>query len=573
MRVAPPLRRRPTVLIVALVVAALLVPFGANAARPFPTTTIQILDVSDWHAQLDPQIVSRQAVGGAAVLSAYFAQHRADNPNTLTVTAGDDFGASPPLSDFFDEVPAILAQRLMGIDVGTFGNHNFDRGVDHLQEMIDLAGSTDASIVGQPFTYVSANLRNRDAELQGVEDFRIFDVDGTKVAIIGITNPEAPTLVFPGSFGSIVPTDPVAAAMRAQKAARKAGASVFIAITHMGITERESGTGPLTDFAQRVNGFDMIIGDHTDFQFEATINGALVIENRSKGVTYSTTDIVVEQRPGKGNHRVVSMANQFHTPFATGVTPDPAVEEMLAPFRAEIAPILAEVLGSSTVAVPRADSCGRADGRLCESLIGNVVTDAMRLRYGTDFAITNSGGIRADLTCPTVDLATDSCDPFTPPPHPITRGQTLAVLPFGNIVVTASITGAELKAALENSVSAMPGANGRFAQVSGLCFTYDVHLAPGTRVTSAVRQAADGSCTGAAIDLTASSVYTIAENDFMVAGGDGYPNLIARSVSREIMEQVLAEYVKAAESPLSPVLQGRIVCTTSGATSCPVPVP
>ncbi|CAN5622919.1 5'-nucleotidase C-terminal domain-containing protein [soil metagenome] len=568
----PQRRRRPTILLAGLVIAALLVPFGANAARPFPAVTIQILDISDWHAQLDPVIVDGQPVGGAAVLSAYFQQHRAANPNTLTVTAGDDFGASPPLSDFFDEVPAILAQRLMGIDVGTFGNHNFDRGVDHLQEMIDLAGSSSASVPGDPFTYVSANLQNRDNELDGVEDYRIFDVAGTKVAVIGLTNPEAPTLVFPGSFGTITPTDPVAAAMRAQKAARKAGADVMVVITHMGITDRDTATGPLTDFANAVRGFDVIIGDHTDFQFEATINGALVIENRSKGLTYSATELVVEQRPGKGNHRVLSKSNAFYTPFASAVTPDPAVEEMLAPYRAEIAPILAQVLGSSQVAIPRGDACGRSDGRLCESLIGNVVTDAMRLRYGTDFAITNAGGIRADLTCPTVDLATDSCEPFTPPPYPITRGQTLAVLPFGNIVVTATLTGAELKAALEVGVSAMPGANGRFAQVSGLCFTYDVAQPAGSRVTTVVRQAADGSCTGPAVDLTAASTYTIAENDFMVAGGDGYPNLIARSVSREIMEQVVAEYVMS-ESPLSPTIQGRIVCTSTGAAVCPVPVP
>jgi len=80
-------------------------------------------------------------------------------------TAGDDFGASPPISRQFDEVPAILGQRLMGIDVGTFGNHNFDKGVGHLQEMIDLAGSTDPADVGDPFSYVSANLENRDDEL------------------------------------------------------------------------------------------------------------------------------------------------------------------------------------------------------------------------------------------------------------------------------------------------------------------------------------------------------------------------------------------------------------------------
>ncbi len=80
---------------------------------------------------------------------------------------------------------------------------------------------------------------------------------------------------------------------------------------------------------------------------------------------------------------------------------------------------------------------------------------------------------------------------------------------------------------LENGVSSMPAANGRFPQVSGLCFTYNIAAPAGSRVTGAVRQAADGTCTGAAVDLTAGSTYTIAENDFMASGGDGYPNFAA----------------------------------------------
>jgi 2',3'-cyclic-nucleotide 2'-phosphodiesterase (5'-nucleotidase family) len=121
-------------------------------------------------------------------------------------------------------------------------------------------------------------------------------------------------------------------------------------------------------------------------------------------------------------------------------------------------------------------------------------------------------------------------------------------------------------------VSYSPAANGRFPQVSGLCFTYDVVAPVGSRVTGAVRQAANGSCTGTPIDFTTASGYTIAENDYMATGGDGYPNLYARGTTQNIMDQVLADYITA-ESPVSPAIQGRIVCTDSnGATepNCPV---
>ena len=142
------------------------------------------------------------------------------------------------------------------------------------------------------------------------------------------------------------------------------------------------------------------------------------------------------------------------------------------------------------------------------------------MRYETDFAITNSGGLRADLTCPAAGGGAGFCPAAAQPPYLITRGKVLDVLPFGNVAATVTINGAELKAFLENGVSQMPAANGRFPQVSGLCFTYNVEAAAGSRVTSVVRQAADGSCSATVVDLTAGSSYSIAENDFMASGGD-----------------------------------------------------
>lgn len=229
---------------------------------------------------------------------------------------------------------------------------------------------------------------------------------------------------------------------------------------------------------------------------------------------------------------------------------------------------LGQVAGVSTLIIPRADACGHPGGRTCESLEGNVVSDALRLTYGVDFAIQNSGGLRADLTCPTTDVPSDFCPPYTPPPYPITNGAVFAVLPFGNVVVTLAVSGAELKTMLENAVSLMPTAQGRFAQVSGLCFTYDITAPAGSRVISAVRQVANGSCTGAAIDLSAGAMYDIAINDFMAAGGDGYPNFAGRFVARDNEAKVVADYINA-HSPISPVIQGRVTCTSSGDPACP----
>jgi len=551
-----------TLLIALAMLLGLLIPVAAQAVKPPAVTQIQILDISDWHGQLDPITpFMGVATGGAAALSAYFAADRLNYENTLTLTAGDDVGATPPLSSFFADTPAILAERMMGIQVGTFGNHNFDAGLNRLQDQINLAGSNKGGLVGEPFKYVSANLSNRNQNIHKVHDYALFNYRGVVVAVIGTTNEEAPTLVFPGNFGTIVPTDAVAAAMAARADAEAAGATVFVAITHKGLRGFDGGGQPfgeLIDFANGVSGFDLIVGDHTDIQYSGTINGQFVLENRSKGLSYSKTVLSVTKATGD----VVVSSHAFVAPIVSAVTPDPAIVAMLLPFRTELTPIFSAVIGESTLRIPQADLCGTANGRRCESLIGDVITDSMRLTYGTDFAVTNSGGIRDNLTCDS-GYATGFCPVYTPDPPTqnwvITRGETQAVLPFGNFVVTLSVNGAELKSILENGVS-LTGAQGRFPQVSGLCFTYDVEAAAGGKVANVVRQALDGSCTGIAVDLTAGSTYAIAMNDFMVSGGDGYPNFFSRATSRDIMVNVLSDWVTD-NSPLSPVRQDRVLCT------------
>ena len=554
--------RRLRVSVALAAVAALVMSTGlvAGGAPPNPPrggeVELQIIQYSDWHGQLDPlSIFGEGTFGGAAVLSTYFKQDEANNPNTLIITGGDDFGASPPLSSFFNEAPAVMAQNLMGTDVSALGNHNFDKGVAHLQEMVDLAD----------YAYLGANLENVEDNVQGVEPYKIFHFPGIKVAVIGVTNEEAPELVFPDSFCTIEITDAGEAAQAIRDRLARQGVDVFILVAHDGLRTTNPPTGELIDLANSVEGFDLILGDHTDVQFADTINGALVVENRSKGRTYSRISLTV--KTGKGG--VLSKSVEFVDPVSADVTPDPAVEAMLQPFRDALGPILNTQVGESTVEIPRADACGRADGRLCESLVGNVVTDALRLTYGTDFAITNSGGLRADLTCPTTDIETDFCPAFTPPPYPITQGQVLTVLPFGNVVATVTVDGGELKQFLENGVSAMPGANGRFPQVSGLCFTYDIDAPAGSRVTAAVHQDIDGLCTGPAVDLTPASNYSLAINDFMASGGDGYPVVISKATTREFMDQVVAAFIEG-EGTISPTIEGRINCVGA---ACPVVTP
>ncbi len=545
--------------------------------KPGQYKEVSIVSISDYHGQLVPLSEAADTlgptfgIGGAAFLKPWFDAYRAEAPGgSITVASGDSVGATPPISSFFGDTPTIELMNMMGFSADGLGNHNFDKGQTYLRNtLIPLA----------QFPYVSSNVVGANGKTPAEwSPSKVFDVfDGAKLGVVGFTNEDAPTLVFPNAFApfTVQPRIPrVQAEVNALKA-KKIGPIVVLG--HDGATAGTltSPTGPLIDLADALTSVDAVIGDHTNFQVLATRpNGALVVENLSRGVRFTRVRLIVDTNTKK----VVYKTADFHKPWNIGVTPDPAIQARITDLNTQLAPILGGVIGNSSVFIPRADTCGRVDGRLCESLVGNVITDSMRVSYGSigvEFSITNSGGLRADLTCPTTDNPSDFCPAYTPPPFPISRGQVLTVLPFGNVVVTLQVNGAELKTMLENGVSLMPAANGRFPQVSGLCFTYEITAAAGSRVTGAVRQAANGSCTGTAIDLSAASTYKIAENDFMASGGDGYPNFFSRATTQGIMDQVLADYITAS-TPISPAIQGRITCTDSnGATApnCPVILP
>ena len=543
--------------------------------------TATILQISDYHGQLIPLSERSDsfgptfAIGGAAFLKPWFDLYRGEAPGpTLTVAGGDSVGATPPISNFFGDTPTVEIMNLMGFTSDGLGNHNFDAGQTYLrEELIPLAD----------FPYLSANIVHPATGKAPPEwePSAVFSFPGFKLGVVGFSNADLTSLIFPGNLDPFVVTDPLAAVNAEAARLRAKGVKTIVAVGHEGATAGtfDAPSGPLVALADGVVGVDAVLGDHTDFQTIAVRpNGVLIAENRSRGIRFTRVQLVVDV----SSKMVVYKTADFHLPWAIGMTADAAIQARIDELNAQLGPILGTVIGDSTKFIPRADQCGNGAGRTCESLVGNVVADSMRATYepiGVQFAITNSGGLRADLTCPTTDSPDDFCPPYTPPPFPISRGQVLAVLPFGNVVATLEVDGAELKAMLENGVSRMPAADGRFPQVSGLCFTYDIAAPAGSRVTSAVFADAAGNCTATPIDLTAVSTYMIAENDFMASGGDGYPNFQSRITTQNLMDQVLADHI-AANSPISPFVlaapDGRINCVDSnGATApnCPALTP
>jgi len=504
---------------------------------------LQFLSISDWHAQLDPLNVGGVDIGGASVLSAYFQNERAANPNTVTVTAGDAYGASPPLASFFNEVPAVKALNFMGLDVDTFGNHNFDKGLKFLQPLIDQA----------TYKYVSSNLNNLAANLTGVESpYYLMDLAGVKVAFIGITNVEATSLLAQGSLGTITIGNEITSAMMAKQAAQAAGAQIFVALVHEGATLCDAVTkkcsGPLLDFAKGLNGFHVVFGDHTDIQVNEVVNGAYVVENKSKGVTYARVNLSVIPWTGfvtKGSATILS-------PVKSAVTPDPAIEMMLQTYRTQLSAQLDGVIGIASDVFPR----GNNIERLGEVAIGNFVADSIRVKYGTQLAMVNGGGIRSPLPSTyapaNMMLRRTASGYASGPPYDLVTGDAYAVFPFGNAIVTRTVTGAQLWAAMEYGVGAIPAASGRFPQISGFGFTYSASAPAGARIT-------EMHLMGGVPIPKDQTTFTMALSDFTNNGGDGYLMFAdGQGVSRDLQADVLAEYIQT-QMTITPTIEGRIV--------------
>jgi hypothetical protein len=214
---------------------------------------------------------------------------------------------------------------------------------------------------------------------------------------------------------------------------------------------------------------------------------------------------------------------------------------------------LREIVGTSTVAIPRTT-------RSAESAQGNLATDALLDQYAVDFAFLNSGGLRANLTRPADANDPPQLDEFGL--YNITRGDVLAVWPYGNIVALAEVDGPMLQAILENGVREIGG--GRFIQVAGLRIDYriadpDAVPFPRGELVNVDYWNHPDFADGTPVDLSAGATYRIAMNDFMAAGGDGYPVLGDRVFSLPVALEVAIERYLMANSPVSPEVEGRIV--------------
>ena len=516
--------------------------------------TVQLLQLSDLHGAIEGTATN----AGTALLTTAFAAERAKNPATFTLSAGDNIGAAPPISSQFEELPTIESMNLMKFDVSGFGNHEHDRNIAHVQKII---GASD-------FQWVASNYNTLEPLKSGnkaAKSYLVLERGGAKVGFVAGNTEDTKEQIFPGnlSFGGkeLVISPDVTGINAAVKAAKAEGADFVVAILHQGWQENRDGEakGRLIDLAKQIKGAAVVFGGHSHQTYSsalagnAAVNGTVIAMTRNAGQEYNRVTLCLDSsRRVRGTTvELVTRAN-----IAT-LTPNADGAALVKKYKDQLNAKLDVKIGKVNGIFPQGGS--PQVQRAGEAAIGNFTADAMRKKYGTDFAYINGGGIRDKFPAATYVAADKSLNrPGTDKvaPYDVTLGDALAVYPFGNTVGVSVITGENLWKALENGVSNWPG-DGRFPQISGFKFSFDTTKAVGSRVQSVTK--ADG--TAIAKD---SKEYTVAVPDFMIYGGDGYVGFFTPSKAklRGLLVDVFIEAVTEASSGgkaiTIPALDGRI---------------
>lgn len=498
---------------------------AAAAQRPDSTTDVRVIGFNDFHGNLEPPAGSSGRVtlsdgttvnaGGAAYMATHVKQLEAQVKNSVLVSAGDNIGASPLTSALFHDEPTIDFLNYLGVDASVVGNHEFDEGYKELQRMqFGGCNPTDGcqfepTFKGAKFPFLGANVTFTNG-FPALLPFSIKISGGVPIGIIGATLKDLPSVVTPEAIKGLKFGDEVQAINKTANLLDLFGVKAQIVLLHQGDNTEGGGPddckvtpGAAAVIAQNVSPkVDAIFAGHSHQQYNCVINDPAgnprpVIQSASFGRLLSVVDLKISSR----THDVVRSATVAHNEVVTrDVTPDPNVVKLVDEAKAKSGPIANRKVGTITADLVAA---GAASG---EEPLGDVIADAQlegTQSNGAQIAITNPGGIRADLTY--------ASSPNGEGDGVVTYGEAFTVQPFSNIMQTITLTGANLKNVLEQQW----GPTGtKILQISkSLHYSYTLSAPVGSRVSNIT-------VNGTPVDPA--GAYRVSVNNFLAAGGDGF---------------------------------------------------
>jgi 2',3'-cyclic-nucleotide 2'-phosphodiesterase (5'-nucleotidase family) len=489
-------------------------------------TEVQLLGFNDFHGNLEPPSGSGGRIGttnagGVEFFASHLKRLQATNPQTLTVSAGDLIGATPLISALFHDEPTIEAANLFGLDLNGVGNHEFDEGEVELQRMQNggchpVDGCQDGDpFFGANFGFLAANVKYKASGNTIFPPYAIRRFGNVKIAFVGMTLEGTPTIVTPAGISHLDFTDEADTVNALVPELKRQGVETIVVLMHEGgstsaaLTEKSSNecvnpVGPLPEIVSRTDAeVDIYITGHTNWAVNCRLFGKHVTGASASGRLVTDFDLTIDTITKELVH--TRIANRIaHRDIAK----DAAQTGLVNKYKTLSAPLGNRVIGKITADITTATTPAG------ESALGDVIADSQLLsttpadRGNAVVAFMNPGGIRANL------LFANS--PGGEAPGEVTYGEVFAVQPFGNSLVTMTLTGAQIDTLLEQQFDNPTVGASRMLQVSNsFRYSWSASAATGSKVNPA-----SITINGTPIDLGAN--YRVTVNNFMADGGDNY---------------------------------------------------
>lgn len=499
---------------------------------------LNIIHINDLHSRVEPinkydstcnteDNAEGKCFGGYARVKTMIDSLRADlaDENLIVLDAGDQYQGSLMYTTYKGDAEIEFAEKV-GFDVMAVGNHEFDDGDEGLLKLAD----------GVSFPVISGNIDVSQSNILAgkIANHTVLEIGGKKIGVISAL--AADTVETSSPSDAVIFTDEIESLQSDVAALQAEGVDIIIALNHVGLAKD-------LEIAAAVDGIDVVVGGHSHTLMSNDQEGALAYPQM-----VGDTPVVQAYAYSKYvGHLVVEFDDAGNVTSATGdtilldasVSEDEAIVARVAELAGPIDTMKNEVVAQASQAIEGDRSFCRA----VECQMGNLVADAMldRVRdQGVSIAIQNGGGLRASIDA-----------------GEITMGEVLTVLPFQNTLATFQLKGSDVVAALENGVSQVEEAKGRFPQVAGLKYSFDGSKPAGERISDVMVVAADGTTAPIAMDDT----YGVVSNNYMRSGGDGYKVFSTNGMNAydygPDLADVVAEYL-AQNAPYTPYLDGRI---------------
>jgi 5'-nucleotidase len=539
------------------ITAALALPAHAQTAAQ---VDLRILAINDFHGNLrpppagirisDPEDKTKKtfvAAGGAEHMATLVKQLRDGHKNSVFVAAGDLIGASPFLSAMFHDEPTIEALSMMGLNISSVGNHEFDEGKDELLRMqhggchpVDECLGPHP-FAGAKFRYLAASTFEKSSGKTVFPAYEIRSFDGIPVAFIGLTLKGTPNLVSPVGIASLEFRDEASTVNALIPELKSRGVEAIVVLIHEGglptgdYNECPGVSGPIVDIVKKFDrAVDVVVTGHTHRAYVCEIDGRLV----TSGDKYGTLVTALDLKLDPVTRDVISATADNNIVRTATLAKDAGQTALIDSYDRLAAPLGNRPAGSVT------ETLSRTPKNTGESPLGDIIADAQlaatsaAANGGAAIAFTNPGGVRADVTHKETGA--------------VTYADLFASQPFRNQLVTITLSGKQIKDMLEQQW--LDPKRPRILQVSkGFSYAWDGSKGDGERVLPERM-----SLLGQPIDPAAS--YRVTVNNFLFVGGDGF-TVLTRGTAPQVGSydvDALNSYFLA-NSPIGPTAADRIV--------------